>query len=288
MGAELFDDFRDMVEEANAVLGYSIQQLCLKDLVRLNQTEYTQPALYVVCVLSYLKKVRQTGVQPACAAGHGVGEYTALFAARAFDFVAGLKLVKKRGELMAQAKNGGMAAILSVPINVIENILRKSEFSNLDIANLNAPLQAVISGPIDDIRSAGQHFIAEGGKYIVLNVTGASNSRYMSQAKEEFKKYLWTFSFGRLRMPVISNCTGRPYWNTAIWENLANQLTATVQWVDTMRYLSAIPDATIEEVGSGTTLTGLLRQFQQSNTVTLCSPMRPCETVSEVSSPARV
>jgi malonyl CoA-acyl carrier protein transacylase len=253
MGAELFDDFRDMVEEANAVLGYSIPQLCLTDPLHLNQTEYTQPALYVVSVLSYLKKVRQNGVQPAYVAGHGVGEYSALFAAGAFDFVAGLKLVKKRGQLMAKLKNGDMAAITSLPISVVKNILRKSELSSLDIANLNAPLQAVVSGPIDDIRSAGQHFMAEGAKYTVLNASGAFNSRYMSQAREEFKKYLGTFSFGRLRMPVISNCTGRPYWNTAIWENLANQITATVQWVDTMRYLSAIPDAAIEEVGPGTT-----------------------------------
>jgi acyl transferase domain-containing protein len=107
MGAGLFEKFPELVAQADDVLGYSIEDLCLRDPDRvLNQTQYTQPALYVVSSLTYLDRTTERGELPAVVAGHSLGEYCALFAAGAFDFATGLRLVAKRGELMSQAPKG--------------------------------------------------------------------------------------------------------------------------------------------------------------------------------------
>src|SRR5205823_13876450 len=111
MGGNLFDDFPELTAQADAILGYSIKKLCLEDPNQeLNQTQFTQPALFVVNALTFLKKNQK----PDYVAGHSLGEYNALFAAEVFDFATGLNLVKKRGELMSEAKNGGMAAVIGL------------------------------------------------------------------------------------------------------------------------------------------------------------------------------
>ena len=107
MGEELFDEFPELVERSDQVLGYSIKELCLEDKEeKLDNTQYTQPALYVVEALSYLKKIKEENVKPDYIAGHSLGEYVALFAAGVFDFATGLKLIKKRSQLMAQVSGG--------------------------------------------------------------------------------------------------------------------------------------------------------------------------------------
>jgi len=115
MGAGLFERYPDLVVEADAVLGYSIKELCLVNPDdKLKRTDYTQPALYVVDSLSYLAKVEDEKIRPDFVIGHSLGEYAALYAAGAFDFNVGLKLVRKRGALMNAATGGGMAAILGM------------------------------------------------------------------------------------------------------------------------------------------------------------------------------
>src|SRR5689334_5966402 len=114
MGGTLFDEFQELTEKADRILGYSIKELCLEDPRKeLNRTQFTQPALYVVNAFSYFAKIRETGQKPDYVAGHSLGEFNALLAAECFDFEAGLEIVKKRGELMSEATGGGMAAILN-------------------------------------------------------------------------------------------------------------------------------------------------------------------------------
>jgi malonyl CoA-acyl carrier protein transacylase len=261
MGAELFGTYRDLVAQADATLGYSIEELCLADNGRLAHTEFTQPALYVVSALSYLKRLETTRSAPAIVAGHSLGEYAALFAAGAFDFVTGLQLVIKRGQLMSRAAPGGMAAVIGLTAERIRTILATHKLAAIDIANLNAPLQTVIAGPREDIRAAERIFIAEGAAtYVVLNVSGAFHSRYMAAVKADFAAYLQQFSFKPLRLPVMANCSARLYSDGALRDTLVNQLTSPVRWVETIEYLS-LPNVTFEEVGPGTTLTNLLRHF---------------------------
>src|SRR5690606_35248979 len=133
MGGMLFDEFQELTEKADKILGYSIKELCLEDSGKeLGQTQFTQPALYVVNALSYFKKIKETGQKPDFVAGHSLGEFNALLAAECFDFEAGLKLVKKRGELMSEAGGGGMAAIINAGKEEIESILEKNGLTGID------------------------------------------------------------------------------------------------------------------------------------------------------------
>ena len=119
MGADLFDRYPEIEAEADAVLGYSIRELCLTDPQKtLTQTQYTQPALFTVNAMAYRAAVARTGDGGDILAGHSLGEYNALYAAQVFDFATGLRLVRKRGEIMARIKDGGMAAVILSLIHI--------------------------------------------------------------------------------------------------------------------------------------------------------------------------
>src|SRR5699024_761422 len=155
MGADLFDEFVELTRTADAILGYSVRDLCVRDPDgRLNQTRYTQPAIYVANALSYYRLLREGDGPPRAVSGHSLGEYNALLAAEVFDFADGLRLVKKRGELMAEAENGGMAAVLGKTEKEVRDLVREERIDALDVANLNAPKQIVLSGPRGEIEAA--------------------------------------------------------------------------------------------------------------------------------------
>ena len=264
MGKELFSLFPDETALASEILGYSIESLCVEDPQQLlNRTDYTQPALYVVNALSYFQKVKEMGGKPDYVAGHSLGEYNALLAAEVFDFATGLKLVQKRGALMAQAQGGGMAAVLGMPVERIQELLKNPAYASIDVANYNAPEQTVISGPAEAIQKAKADFDAAGAKrYVVLPVSGAFHSRYMQPSQEEFANFLEGFTFGSPSIPVISNVEARPYRLEEVKSNLSKQITSSVRWVETIRLLLEIPEVEFEEVGPGRVLTGLLKQIK--------------------------
>lgn len=265
MGESLFDEFEKITAKADEILGYSIKKLCLEDPgQKLRQTEYTQPSIYVVSALSYLKRIEEIGKKPDYVAGHSVGEYAALFASGAFDFETGLKLVKKRGELMNQVTGGGMAAVIGFSEEKVEDVLKANDFNNIDIANYNSPSQIVIAGTKVDIDRAKPVFEAAGVRlYIPLNVSGAFHSRYMSSLKEEFKDYLEKVKFSELTIPVISNIHARPYKQEQIKDNLLEQITHPVKWTESIRYLMGRGEMEYEEVGPGKVLTALIKTIQK-------------------------
>lgn len=264
MGAAYFDEFKGLVEEADAILGYSIRKLCLEDPEnKLGFTEYTQPALFVVNAMSYLKKVQDTGVKPDYVAGHSLGEYNALFASGVFDFATGLKLVKKRGQLMGQATGGGMAAVLGLEEEAVRDILVKNGFDAVDIANLNTPKQIVISGMKTDIERAGVFFEEAGAKYILLKVSGAFHSRYMENSRKEFEEYLKQFELKTPSIPVISNVSARPYKGNGIKKTLASQISSPVKWCESIRYLMGKGVAEFVQIGPGNILTGMVKEIQR-------------------------
>jgi trans-AT polyketide synthase/acyltransferase/oxidoreductase domain-containing protein len=265
MGASLFDEFTDLIVQADDILGYSIKKLCLEGPQKqLNQTQYTQPALYVVNALSYFKKVEQTGKQPDFVAGHSLGEYNALLAAGGVNFVTGLKLVQKRGELMSQAQSGAMAAVLNLQADKLKAILTENGLTGIDIANYNTPSQLVISGNKDEINRIIDIFEpVEEVRCVALNVSAAFHSRYMRDAQQEFEQFLTGFEFADLKIPLISNVTARPYKPTEIAANLAKQITHPVNWVDSIRYLMGQEEMVFEEVGPGKVLTKLIAKIQK-------------------------
>ncbi|MDR3058738.1 MAG: ACP S-malonyltransferase [Prevotella sp.] len=264
MGGDLFDEFIDLTKQADKILGYSIKDLCLQDSDhKLNQTQYTQPALYVVNALSYQKKVKNKQKLPDFVIGHSLGEYNALYAAEVFSFEDGLKLVKKRGELMSKAKNGGMAAIINSSEKQIQEILKKANLEAIDIANFNSPNQIVISGLKDDINEVQSHFQKAGVMFIPLNTSGAFHSRYMKEAEEEFEKFVKKIKFSAPKIPVIANVTGKPYEFKKVASCLVSQISNSVKWTDSITYLLTQGEMQFEELGVGDVLTKLVESIKK-------------------------
>lgn len=270
MGKDLFDQlpqYAAVERQVDELLGYSMRALCIEDPSnRLKQTQYTQPSLYVVNALHHYKALSQ-GTRPDFVAGHSLGEYNALWAAGVFDFITGLRLVKKRGELMARAANGGMAAVIGLDAERIARILKDCCASGIDFANHNSPSQIVISGPAEDIQRLGPTFEAAGaGMYVPLQVSAAFHSRYMAEAAREFADFLAPMSFSAPQLPVVSNVTAQPYPNLnaseAVRAFLVEQITHPVQWTQSVRYLMSRGVTDFVEVGPGNVLIRLIQQIR--------------------------
>ncbi|MFJ4683025.1 ACP S-malonyltransferase [Streptomyces sp. NPDC088789] len=260
MGAQLFAAFPEPVAEADEILGYSVEELCRENTDGLLQaTEFTQPALYVVNALSLLAHRRDGGPEPDFVAGHSLGEYNALHAAGVFDFATGLRLVAKRGELMARVADGGMAAVVGLTAEQVEEVLGAPGLGNLSIANYNNPTQIVVAGPREDVERARSAFEDAGaGLYTVLRVSGAFHSPYMSDLRDEFADHVRTFTLRSPALPVISNVTARPY-DDDVAGALISQLDHPVRWTDTVRHLLAQGVTDIEPLGPGRALRGLIQ-----------------------------
>jgi len=265
MGKDLFPQFPELVAEANQILGYDIVSLCVDDPdQKLQQTNYTQPALFIVNALTYLSKQRSGAAAPNYTAGHSLGEYNALFAAGVFDYVTGIKLVQKRGKLMSQAQGGGMAAIVGFSADQVKSVLEKNNLNSIAIANYNTHTQIVISGLKTDIDQAIPIFEQAGVTMVVpLKVSGAFHSPYMSQAEQQFSQFIQSFLFAPPKIPVIANIDAQPYSADNIKSNLTKQITHSVRWTDSINYLLKQGETMFEEMGPGKVLRGLIQKIQQ-------------------------
>lgn len=269
MGKDLFNKYPEIVKICHRVLDYSITDLCLKDENGLlSRTQYTQVALYVVGVMSYLDYIEKNNVKPDYLIGHSLGEYVALYAAGAYDFETGLKIVKKRGELMSQAVGGGMAAIIGLDAEKIKSIINSIPGNRIDVANFNSKFQTVISGMKNDIADAEKYFSSQDGfrLYKMLNVSGAFHSRYMVGIQEEFYNYIKEIKFNELSIPVIANTFAKQYKNEYIRETLAIQLVSSVRWTDTIRSLMGKCEGKYVELTTGNTLFSLVNRIRREDT----------------------
>jgi len=268
MGRALFDAYPDLVEQANEILGYSIQGLCCEDdQQQLNKTQFTQPAIYIVSVLSYLYKIEQGKKVPDFIAGHSLGELSALHVAGAMSFVDGLRLVKKRGELMSQAQQGAMAAVLGLSYDEVFQCLQNNNLTQIDIANINAPTQIVISGLQQNIADAQAIFEKCDATFVFLNTSGAFHSRHMDWAKTEFEKYMQEFNFSDFNIPVVANVDAQFYKQANIKTNLAKQITHPVKWLQSIEHLLDLGVDEFEEVGPGNVLTKLFSKIKHNSVV---------------------
>lgn len=267
MGAGLFDTsevFAELESEVDSLLGYSVRELCLHGPVsRLNDTLYTQPCMYVVNALHY-DKARADGQLPDVVAGHSLGEYNALFAAGVFDFLTGLRLVKKRAELTAAVRGGAMAAVIGLDADTLAAVLRENGFDAIDIANYNSPVQSVIAGQSAQLRAARPVLEAAGAKACMpLPVSAAFHSRHMAAAAGEFAGFLRDFRFDAPRIAVIANATAQVYpahaAHDAVRSLLVQQMGKPVLWMQSMRKLRELGVADFIEAGHGTVLTRLFR-----------------------------
>ncbi|MBQ0826803.1 ACP S-malonyltransferase [Streptomyces sp. RG38] len=266
MGADLFPRFPELVAGADEILGYSVAELCREDPDRrLDSTEFTQPALYTVSALSYLDRVRGGWHGAHFFAGHSLGEYTALFAAGAFDFLTGLRLVMERGRLMGRVRDGGMAAVIGLDEEEIRTVLTESGLTDVDVANYNSPDQLILSGAKERVHGARDAFLRAGARnFLPLRVSGAFHSRFMEPARGEFEEFLAGTAFGPLTVPVIANVTGREHVPDGLRHALAEQLVRPVRWEQGIRHLLERGVTDFQETGPGTVLTRLVDRIRQT------------------------
>jgi trans-AT polyketide synthase/acyltransferase/oxidoreductase domain-containing protein len=264
MGKDVFALFPEQARIASEILGYSLEDLCLHDAQGLlSKTQYTQPALYVVNALHYMRQQGET--PPDFLAGHSLGEYNALLAAGVFSFETGLRLVKKRGELMGAASGGGMAAVLGASAADIRTLLDEHGLAQIDIANLNTPTQTVIAGDKQAMDKAAELFARHQLRCVLLNVSAAFHSRFMQAAQAEFAEFLKAFAFAAPTIPVIANATARPYEPDRVADTLARQIASPVRWVDSIRYLMGRGEIAFQEIGS-TVLSKMVTEIKAKET----------------------
>jgi [acyl-carrier-protein] S-malonyltransferase len=264
---ESFDEARVLFDMADEALGFSLSDMCFNGPEdQLTLTINTQPALYVTSCAAYMVAAA-SGIKPIVAAGHSVGEYAALFAAGAYDFVDGLKLVRERARFMndaAEANPGTMAAILGLsPDQVSEAVSKASDAGIVVAANFNSPIQTVISGEADAVKRASEIASEMGARRVVpLSVSGAFHSPLMQEAADALLEALHACRINNLSTPVAANYTAQ-IENEAeeVKINLAKQITGSVRWVESV---STMLDAGAEvfiELGSGSVLGGLIKRI---------------------------
>lgn len=264
MGKALFSKYKAETQRASDILQYDLEELCVQDPNReLVKTQFTQPALYTVNYFRY----KEQNIIPDYAIGHSLGEYNALLAAGGFDFETGLKLVQKRGQLMAAASGGSMAAVLGIDIDALKSKINVPKYADIDIANYNTLTQTVISGPGESIKNIVKDFTAQDIRIIPLQVSAPFHSRYMEPAAKEFSEFLKEFNFGTLKIPVISNVTARPYKNEEIATLLSRQISGSVKWCETIQYLMGKGIEDYQENGRGV-LTKMVTDIRKT-----CNPI---------------
>ncbi len=263
MGEDLFKEFPDVVKATNRILGYDIEDICINNPNNnLNQTNYTQPALFLVNYLHYQKHLKTNRV-PDYILGHSLGEFNALCASGAFDFETGLKIVQKRGELMFSINDTGMAAIIGADYKEVKDIL-KNNFPDIDIANINTTAQIVISGKLESLEKSADHFEEEGLVYVPLKVSGAFHSRYMTPIVSKFQDFIQTLPLNNCTVPVISNYTAQlyPTGKEGLIKNMVNQINNPVKWLQSIEYLMYQGEGNFIEMGPGEVLTNVVKKIK--------------------------
>lgn len=272
MARDLYDAYplvRDYYAQAREVLGFDLTEVCFNGPEdRLRQTAITQPAIFVHSVVVN-ELLRERGVMPHMAAGHSLGEYSALVAAGALSFEEGLRVVKRRGELMQEAGTicpGTMAAIIGLEADVVEELCAAaSEVGVVQAANYNCPGQTVISGAVPAVQRAMELARARGAKRVVeLVVSGAFHSPLMDHARQHMGEVLEGASIRDAALPVYANVTARPVQKAdEIRKLLLEQLSRPVRWQNTIENMIADGATHFYEVGPGNVLTGLLKRINR-------------------------
>lgn len=270
--AEVYPIARQVFQQADELLGISLSQLAWEGPAeKLNDTVNTQPALFVHSIAVYrVFQSQYPDSRPAFVAGHSLGELTALAAAGAMSFEAGLRLVRRRGELMKQAGEsspGAMAAILGLDLPTLEEICAQcsQDEAIVQIANDNCPGQVVISGSKEALAEAMERAKAAGARRVVpLAVSIAAHSALMEPVQAEFNQELQNTPFEAPEIPVIGNVSARPMRSVErIRGDLEAQLNHRVRWTESIQYLLESGINTFVELGSGNVLTGLLRRIDR-------------------------
>jgi len=286
MGAGWVDEHpkREWLTLASETVGQDLRTLCLEGPKEdLSQTVVTQPALYLLSAM-LLHSLEQKGIRPIATAGHSAGEYAALLAAGAWDFVTGLRVISTRARIMYESgkrRPGGMAAVLGLDATEVKTFCRET-FSERQVvvANLNTPNQTVISGEKECVERSVALLKEKGARRVLpLPVSGAFHSPLLDEGAKEFSEYLESVEIKDLSVSWVSNHTGQVERSAeVIRRHLAAQLIMPVRWTESMRTLDEMECDGFLEVGPGKVLTGLAKGCKTAK------PCRPVGTPEEVDS----
>lgn len=291
MGLDLFENSdlaRRRYKQANAIMGIDIATLSFNGPEeKLRQTEYTQPAVFIVSAI-LAELLMERGHVPLFAAGHSLGEYSALTAAGVFSFKDALSLVKTRGKSMQESGSlnpGTMAAIIGLDAGEVRRLCEEASGEEVvKPANFNSQNQIVISGHVGAVRRALQ--LAkdrEATRTMELNVSGAFHSPLMSLAKKALDEALESFELKKATFPVVMNVSAKPVTNPwEIRENLLNQIDHPVRWQETVQMLKELKVMELTEVGPGKVLTGLARRIDRSFSVSAVESLADVNNYNDV------
>ena len=273
MMKELYDNYacvREVFKEADEALGFSMTDLCFKgpeDQLRL--TYNTQPAI-LTCSIAAMKVLNENGVFPDVAAGHSLGEYSALVCAGSLKFADAVRTVRKRGQFMQEAVplgEGGMAAILGLAEDKIKEICAQisAQGGTVQAVNFNCPGQIVIAGSTKAVEEAAAAMKEAGAKRtILLHVSAPFHSTLMEPAAKRLAEVLDDITISDAKIPVVANVNGQIETSAAdIKANLVKQAASPVLWIDCTKAMQAFGAETFVEVGPGKTLCGFNRKIDR-------------------------
>jgi [acyl-carrier-protein] S-malonyltransferase len=278
MGMQLAHDFpaaRSVFEQADGALGMNLSRLCFEGPEeQLRLTANTQPAILTTSIAALRALQSEFDVQAELAAGHSLGEYSALVAAGALDFADAVRAVRERGRLMQEAcppGQGAMAALIGLDMQLVSEVCATASGDGEIVvpANLNAPGQTVVAGHAIAVRRAVGIAKERGGRMSVeLNVSAPFHSPLMKPAQDRMAAVLQAISVNPLKFGVIANVTAQVNHDSAqVVPLLLEQITAPVRWEDSMRGMAAAGVDTAIELGAGRVLAGLMRRISREVTV---------------------
>jgi [acyl-carrier-protein] S-malonyltransferase len=268
--AEKYKSAMEIFDKANDILGFDLKSICFNGTEeQLKDTSITQPALFTTsaAILSALKE--ESNITPDFVAGHSLGEYTAYYSSGAISFEDGLKAVRKRGLLMAQADKEGkgtMYAVLKLDDHIVENICQELSSEGVIVpANYNCPGQVVISGERKALEASKKPIEEAKGRVMPLPVGGAFHSPLMKPASEELKIHIdKSFSIKQTPVKVISNVYATYLTEDKIKTSLVEQLLSPVRWSKSMEKLVEEGVEKFIEIGPGTVLQGLMKKINSN------------------------
>ena len=270
MGKDLFDNFpeaREVFEQANDALGFSLSDLCFAgDEADLQLTANTQPAILTVSVAAFWAL---NSVKPDFVAGHSLGEYSALAAAGVINFADAVTTVRKRGTYMQEAVPvgvGAMAAILGLDAEIVESkCAEAAEGQVCSPGNINSPSQVVIAGDADAVDRACVLMKDAGAKRAIkLNVSAPFHCALMMPAQERLADDLAKLAYSDFEVPIVHNVDAAANDDAdKVAEALTRQVSSPVLWLQSIRFLIGQGVDTFIEIGPGKVLSGLVRQIDR-------------------------
>ena len=268
MGKDLYDNVplaKELFDRANEILGFPITDIMFAGTdEQLKQTKVTQPAIFLHSVI--LARSLGDAFKPDMAAGHSLGEFSALVAAGALGFEDGLKLVSKRAMAMQKAceqNPSTMAAIIALPDEKVEEICASVDGVVVP-ANYNCPGQLVVAGLKTTLPDFLSDVAANGGRAVPLNVSGGFHSPFMESASARLHDVLETMDVKEPTVPVYANYTAEPYTKETAKELLTQQVAHPVRWQQTVEKMIEAGVDTFVEVGAGKTLCGLIKKTSRA------------------------